>query len=116
MEKSRIFDAVPDALSAGLRRLGEDISAARRARRISQRQMAEKLNVGQPSIVRMEKGDPKVAFGVYAMAAWVMGIEKALLSSFAPEADPVVQREARLSLPKRIRSEAESSGMGDLDF
>ena len=116
MDKQRIFDTLPDVLLKGLLGLGEDMSAARRARRISQRQMAEKLNVSPSTILRMEKGDPKVNLGTYVMAAWVMGIEKNLLSSFAPEADPVVQREARLSLPKRIRSEAESSGTGDLDF
>ena len=35
-----------------------------------------------------------------------MGLEKRLLDAFAPEHDPLMQREQRLSLPKRVRHDS----------
>lgn len=117
MEVRRITNTLPDALIAKLARMGEDISAARRARRISQAEMAEKIGVSRKTISALEQGDPKVGFGTYVQAAWVMGIEDRLLSSFSPEGDPVAQRHARMSLPGRVRQPVTlATTMGDLDF
>lgn len=117
MEVRRITNTLPDALVGKLARMGEDISAARRARRISQADMAEKIGVSRKTISSLEQGDPKVGFGTYLQAAWVMGLEDRLLSSFAPESDPVAQRQARMALPGRVRQPARLEAMmGDLDF
>lgn len=117
MEVRRITNTLPDALVAKLTRMGEDISAARRARRISQAEMAEKIGVSRKTISSLEQGDPKVGFGTYLQAAWVMGLEDRLLGAFSPEKDPVAQRQARMSLPERIRQPGSVEAlMGDLDF
>lgn len=117
MEIRRVTGNIPDSLAIGLRRMGEDISAARRARRISQADMAEKVAVSRKTISAIERGDPKVAFGTYAEVAWIMGLENSLLSAFAPSGDPVALREARLNLPERVRkTKPGTSGLGDLDF
>jgi hypothetical protein len=61
----------------------------------------------------MEKGDPTVSFGAYAMAARLMDLSDNLLEMFAQERDPVFQREARFALPQRIR--AKTKPEDDLD-
>lgn len=88
MNPRRTSDTLPDILQAKLRRMGEDISAARRARRISQAQMAEKVGVSRKTISAVEQGNPQVSFGTLLQVAWIMGLEDRLLSSFAPGDDP----------------------------
>jgi hypothetical protein len=40
--------------------------------------MAERLGVAKTTYARVERGDPTVAMGVYAMALFVMGFGEAL--------------------------------------
>lgn len=117
MEVRRNTHTMPDSLTLKLQRMGEDISAARRARRISQAEMAEKVGVSRKTISAIEQGDPKVGFGTVIEVAWVMGLDAQLLGAFAPEHDPVAQRHARMSLPSRVRQPAApSAALGNLDF
>lgn len=110
MRTRRITETLPDELMVGLHALGRDIAAARRARRMSQDDLAGRLNVGRKTVIRMEKGDERVKFGAYASAAWVMGLETNLVSAFSTDRDPVQLREARLSLPRRIDAPRERQG------
>lgn len=115
MDQRRIHETIPDALIGLFQTIGEDIAAARKVRKWSQADLAEHLNLSRKTVSAMEKGDVRVSFGAYGMAAWVMGLEHNLLGIFAPQNDPVFQREARLDLPKRVRAKA-TSELGDLDF
>jgi len=103
---SLALDTLPAAAQAGLRRLGADLSTARKRRRQSQREWAQRLQVSVPTLIRMEKGDPSVGMGVYATALWLMGRHTALAEVAAPEHDrnaleqdieAVRQRSRRLS-------------------
>ncbi|ETX13632.1 XRE family transcriptional regulator [Roseivivax halodurans JCM 10272] len=116
MEPRRITNTFPDALRPIMHELGSDIAAARKVRKLTQQDMADRLNVGRTTVVRLEKGDPRVSFGTYAMAAWVMGLEQGLLSVFAQERDAGFQKAARHGLPKRVRHPSPESELGDLDF
>lgn len=51
-----------------LQRLGERVALARRARGLSQRDLAHLAGVGASSIVALEKGHPGVAIGTLARA------------------------------------------------
>ncbi|MCW3783569.1 helix-turn-helix transcriptional regulator [Defluviimonas salinarum] len=115
MEDRRISGAFPDALVPLLRRMGEDLAVARKARRLTQDDLASRMNVARKTVINMEKGDPRVSFGAYAVAGWIMGLEQNLLSAFDPGNDPVFQREARLAQPKRVRADT-GNDFGDLDF
>ena len=115
MEKRRINDTFPDELRPIMHQLGSDLAAARKVRRMTQEDMADRLNVSRVTLGRLEKGDPRVSFGTYALAAYVMGMEKRLLSIFAQEGDYEFQKQARLNLPKRVRNLPESD-FGDMDF
>lgn len=102
MDKRKINDTLPDKLMSRLSEFGSDISAARRARNISQADLAERINVARRTIVRMEQGDARVSFSAYISVAWVFGLEDKLFSAFNSETDPVQVREARLNIPRRI--------------
>lgn len=107
---------LPDDLDRKLRTMGEDIAAARKVRRMTQEDLAERIGVSRITVVRMERGDAGTSFGALAGAAWVMGLEDALTGAFSPDKDPVFQREARLGLPQRVRPRDASHDTDELDF
>jgi DNA-binding XRE family transcriptional regulator len=78
---------MPPVVSTALRRLGEDLSIARKRRRESQRDWADRLNVSVPTVIRMEKGDATVSMAVYATALWLMGRAQALAEIATPATD-----------------------------
>ena len=67
--------------------LGEDLAIARKRRRESLKSWAQRIGVSEPTLIRMEKGDPSVSMGVYATALWMMGRSQALAEIAAPEHD-----------------------------
>ena len=78
---------LPLAGAAALRRLGEDLATARKRRRQSLRDWAARLNVSAPTLMRMEKGDPKVAAGIYATALWLINRLEPLACAADPKED-----------------------------
>jgi transcriptional regulator with XRE-family HTH domain len=57
-----------------LRILGEMIKCARLERRMSQKDLAERLNRSRYTVMAIEKGDPEVAIGVVFEAATIVGV------------------------------------------
>ena len=114
MRSRRLTSAFPDDLARLLVRIGQDLSVARRVRRMSQEELAQRLNASRKLVARMEKGDPTVSFGAYALAAWIMGLTKNLEEIFSQERDSVFQREARLAVPRKVRRK--SGADQSLDF
>ncbi len=106
MRSRRLTSALPDDLAPMLLKIGQDLSLARRIRRMSQDELAHRLSASRKLIARMEKGDPTASFGAYAMAAWVLGLTKNFEEVFSPERDPVFQREARLAVPRKARKKS----------
>lgn len=78
---------LPPIVQAQLRQLGEDLTIARKRRSESRRQWAERIGVSEPTLMRMEKGDPSVALGIYASALWLVGRSSELAKIAAPEFD-----------------------------
>jgi len=72
--RSHVFDRLPPSVLRSLKKLGRDLSIARRKRRLTARMMAERMSVSTPTYLRAERGDPTVALGVYAMALFVLGL------------------------------------------
>ena len=69
---------MPPAASAALAKLGENLAIARVRRKEPQRVWARRLGVSVPTLIRMERGDARVAMGVYATALWMVGRVQAL--------------------------------------
>jgi len=78
---------LPPLVQTHLRQLGEDLTIARKRRGESRRLWAERIGVSEPTLMRMEKGDPSVAMGIYASALWLMGRSNELAKIASPEFD-----------------------------
>jgi transcriptional regulator with XRE-family HTH domain len=50
------------------------ISAARRARRLTQTELAERAGTSRPTINRLESGSAKVAWGTVATVCWLLDL------------------------------------------
>lgn len=86
-----------------LRKLGRDLSLARRKRRISTQDMAARLFVTRDTLWRMERGDPSVSAGTLATAAFILQLHDRLANLAAPETDSLALALDEERLPKRIR-------------
>ena len=86
-KRSAAIDAMPAAVLAQLRALGDGLAIARKRRREPLKSWAQRIGVSEPTLARMEKGDPSVSMGVYATALWLMGRSQALAECAAPEHD-----------------------------
>ena len=78
---------MPSPVLMHLRELGENLSIARKRRREPLKAWAQRIGVSEPTLMRMEKGDPSVSMGVYATALWLIGRHQALPQMAAPELD-----------------------------
>lgn len=90
-----------------LKYLGDMIKVARKERRISQIDLATRLNVSRYTIIAIEKGDPKVAVGSVFEAAYIVGIRL-----LADDQDGLQKLSRSITqfnslLPKRIRHKNE---------
>jgi len=102
--RSAVHDILPPKVRRALAKLGTDLAIARRKRRVSAQSMAERLGVAKSTWRRVEKGDPSVSMGVYAMALFVLGFDRALAELVdASRDDQGLMLDAE-RLPKRIRA------------
>jgi len=65
--------------------------------------MTERLGVAKSTYLRLEKGDPSVSMGVYAMALFVLGFGDVLGELVEPRRDPQGLLLESERLPKRVR-------------
>jgi|SRR5215510_15250310 len=103
MKRSAALDALPAPVQRALTKLGEDIAAARRRRRITMAIMAERAFITRKTLARVERGDPAVSFGIYATVLFVLGMIDRLgdlVDSASDQLGRVLEDER---LPKRVR-------------
>jgi y4mF family transcriptional regulator len=80
----------PVLSSRALQDLGERVALARRARGLTQRDLAHLAGVGASSIVALEKGHPGVALGTLARALDALGLLAEINELLAPQRDPAL--------------------------
>ena len=98
-------ESLPGSVLASLKVLGEHLSLARGRRKESLRAWAKRMDVSVPTLVRMEKGDPRVGIGVYATALWLIRRDAALKDLAAPSADSqALEHEIAVIQRRRSRS------------
>ncbi len=95
--------AMPLPAARALRELGRDLALARRRRGISTEDMAARLFIGRRTLWRLEKGDPTVAMGTLASAAYVLQLQDRLARLAAPAEDTLALQLDEARLPQRIR-------------
>jgi len=105
--KSPLFDRLPPAVRRSMTKLGHDIRIARQKRRLTAEMMAERMGISKPTYIRVERGDPTVGIGIFAMALFVLGLG----SPFGDLVDASRDDQALLldieRLPKRVRVKTE---------
>lgn len=101
--RSAIHDVLPAGLRRSLSKFGHDLAVARRKRHLTMAMMAERTGLAKSTYARIEKGDPAVAMGAYAMALFVLGFGEVFgdLTDARRDEEGLLLDEERL--PKRVR-------------
>jgi len=95
--------SIPLPAAHALRKLGRDLALARRKRGISTADMAARLFIGRNTLWRLERGDPTIALGTLATAAFILQLHDRLANLAAPATDALALSLDERRLPKRIR-------------
>jgi DNA-binding XRE family transcriptional regulator len=92
----------PQAVIRQIDLLAQNIVVARKRRQETQAQWAKRLGVSQPTMARIEKGDPSVAMASYVMCMWLIQPDCSLADLIAPQHDTIaLEREiAKVRMPK----------------
>ena len=94
----------PMPVERAIRKLGGDISLARRRRHISQASLAERMGASLSTVRRMEKGDGRIPIHFFARALHVFGEIQALEQLLDTPNDEIGLTLMDERLPKRVRS------------
>ena len=86
-----------------LAQIGQNIKEARLKRRISTVLMAQKTGVTRVTIGKIEKGNPNVSIGAYALVIFMLGLTDKLKTLLDPFQDKEGINLERQRYPKRIR-------------
>lgn len=86
-----------------LRKLGQDLSAARRRRRVTIKLMAERAGVSRATMGKIEKGDPTTSMGSYAAVLFVLGMTERLSDLVDAIHDLTGRQLDEERLPQRVR-------------
>ena len=103
MKSSLALPALPLSVERALRKLGADLSAARRRRRLTMAIVAERALVSRTTLARVERGDAGVSMGIYATVLFVLGMADRIgaLADVTTDATGLALESEHL--PKRVR-------------
>ena len=93
----------PIPVKRALKKLGHDLSDARKRRRIPMQLAAERAGISRTTLSKIEKGEEGVSFGSYAKIIFVLGMIQRLNELADPKFDVIGISLESKELPKRIR-------------
>jgi len=93
---------LPIPVTRALRKLGHDVRDARRRRRIPAEIAAARASISRTTLVKIEKGEPGVGIGSYAIVLFVLGLTDRLADLADPRNDAVGLQLEEEHLPQRI--------------
>ena len=96
--------AMPRPVERALQRVGQDISTARRLRRLSQEDLAQRIGTSLSTVRRMEDGYPGTALHTFLRALHVLGRLEDMVKVMATENDSLGMELVREQLPQRVRT------------
>jgi len=112
--RSQSLKPLPLPVKRTLKKIGADLADARKRRRISTSTMAQRAMISRTTLVKVEKGDPGVSFGVIATVMFVLGITDRLADIADASHDRLGLDLESEKLPKRISSSRNPKhGTGD---
>lgn len=109
--RSTVADVLPPAVRRSLAKFGSDLALARRKRKLTSAMMAERVGLAKSTYLRVEKGDPTVSLGAYAMALFVLGFGTALGDLVDPRRDDQGLLLDAQRLPRRVRVKKEPTAL-----
>ncbi len=109
--RSSVHDVLPPQTRRALAKLGQDVATARRKRHFTVAMMVERMGVSTNTYRGVERGDPTVTMGAYAMALFVLGFGTALGDLIDPKRDEVGLQLDEARLPKRVRVKQSPSAL-----
>jgi hypothetical protein len=101
--RSAVYDVLPAKVRRSLTKFGHDLAIARRKRRVSVGMMSERTRLSKSTYARVEKGDPTVALGAYAMSLFALGFGEVFGSLIDVSVDDTGLLLDQERLPKRVR-------------
>lgn len=102
--RSTVGDTLPPRVKRALTKLGSDVALARKKRSLTAMMMAERLGVAKSTYLKVEKGDPSVALGTYAMTFFVLGFGEALGEILDARRDDQGLMLDAARMPQRVRT------------
>ena len=104
---------LPTPLPVGhaILKVGEDVSRARRRRRLSRASLAERSGISEATVKRLEGGDGGVALENLARTLYVLGELDRLERLLDTATDELGIQLADEQLPKRVRARKSSGAM-----
>jgi transcriptional regulator with XRE-family HTH domain len=103
MKNSRAQSALPLVVTKLLKKLGGDISIARRRRNVTIAVIADRAFISRNTVTRIESGDPGVSLGIYATVLFVLGLADRLDGLLDPASDALGLALESERLPIRAR-------------
>ena len=94
----------PSAVRRTLRKLGQDISDARKRRGLTMEIVAGRAFTSRKTLARVENGDHAVSMGIYASVLNALGLLNGLDEIADPTNDEVGLALSSAVLPKRVRA------------
>ena len=101
--RSAVKDTLPVRIRRSLSKFGLDIATARKKRSLTLAMMAERLGVSVGTYSRVERGDPTVSMGTFAMALFVLGFGEPFADLVDVRRDDQGLLLDQERLPKRVR-------------
>ena len=96
--------AMPHPVARALRQLGHDLSVARRTRRWTQQNLAQRMDTSVSTVRRMEDGSPGTALHTFLRALHVLGRLEDMVRIMALDQDTLGLELTQQQLPQRVRS------------
>lgn len=109
---SKIAESPPAAVENALKRLGRNIRTARLRRRLSMKDLAQRIGVSRYVLADIEQGKPTTAVAAYLGALWALG----LLKDMHGVADPDHDEEGKILERARSPKTAPKRRAVDDDF
>jgi transcriptional regulator with XRE-family HTH domain len=108
---TKIRPPTPLPVDRAVTKLGEDVSRARRRRRLSRASLAERSGISEATLKRLESGNGAVALENLARTLYALGELGRLERLLDTVTDELAIQLADEQLPKRVRARKSSEAM-----
>ena len=94
---------LPTSIARALVEIGQGLRTARLRRKQTAGDLADRIGISTPTLLKLERGDPGVALGTFVTALWVLNLLQPVQEAVSPERDRIAGALEALHAPKRAR-------------